>query len=95
MKVRNLEKTLELNKTVVVEIYDLNNKLTYKVDFEYENGHFYTIVEDSDYELITLLGNCDVESIFPCIFDSKLCLNIVVNTILEEKEKILSTLRLK
>lgn len=93
MKVRNLEKTLDLNKNVIVEIYDLNNKSTHKFNFEYENGHFYTVVGDSDYELITLLGNCDIESIFPCIFDNKLCLNITVNTELEEKEKILSTLR--
>lgn len=92
MKLRNLEKMLEDNKIVLIQMYDLTDELTHPIDFEYENGKFKTVINDTEYDLINLLGNSDIESIFPCIFDKKLCLNIIIKTELENKEEILSAL---
>lgn len=92
MKLRNLENILEDNKIVVIKMYDLIDEITTPIVFEFNDGCFKTVIADTEYELISLLGDCDIESIYPCIFDNKLCLNITINAKLEDSEKILSSL---
>lgn len=95
MKVKNLEKMLDYNKTIIIEIHDLKDKLTSTIAFEFDNGQFKAMVGNTDYELISLLGNCEVKNFSPCVFNRKMCLNITVNISLEDKEEILLCLGLK